>query len=73
MKMLYDQAGSEAEKPKYLLLFGDASYRNRSRSIVGNTNFVPCYESANSISYINSYVTDDYFGLLDDNAGEGLA
>lgn len=73
MKMLYDQAASEAEKPKYLLLFGDASYKNRSRSIVGNTNFVPCYQSANSISYINSYVTDDYFGLLDDNAGEGLA
>ncbi|MEY4110614.1 MAG: hypothetical protein RLZZ46_969 [Bacteroidota bacterium] len=73
MKMLYDRATAPDEKPKYLLLFGDASYDLRNRSTSGNTNFVPSYQSANSKSYINSYVSDDYFGLLDDNAGEGLA
>ena len=72
MKMFYDRAVTEQELPKYLLLMGDASYRNRGRSTVGNTNFVVCYESGNGISYINSYVSDDYFALLDENEGEGL-
>ena len=73
MMMFYNRATTEAEMPKYLLLMGDASYKNRGRSIVGNTNFVVSFESANGISYINSYVSDDYFGLLDENEGEGLA
>jgi hypothetical protein len=73
MKMLYDRAATPEEKPSYLLLFGDASYNIRNRSTAGNTNFVPSYQSANSKSYINSYVSDDYYGLLDENAGEGLA
>jgi hypothetical protein len=72
VKMFYDRAQTVEDLPKYLLLFGDASYRNRSRSIIGNTNFIPCYQSLNSNSYINSYVSDDYFGLLDDNSSEGL-
>jgi hypothetical protein len=72
LMMFYNRATNEAEMPKYLLLMGDASYKNRGRSIVGNTNFVVSFESANGISFINSYVSDDYFGLLDENEGEGL-
>jgi len=72
MMMFYNRATNEQEMPKYLLIMGDASYKNRGRSIVGNTNFVVCFESANGVSYINSYVSDDYFGLLDENEGEGL-
>jgi hypothetical protein len=72
MMMFYDRAVTAAELPKYLLLMGDASYKNRGRSTVGNTNFVVCFESANGVSYINSYVSDDYFGLLDESEGEGL-
>jgi hypothetical protein len=72
LMMFYNRAVTEAEMPKYLLLMGDASFKNRGRSIVGNTNFVVSYESANGISYINSYVSDDYFGLLDESEGEGL-
>ncbi len=53
---------------KYLLLFGDGSYNNRSYE--GNTNFLPTYQSDNSTSQTASYVTDDYFGLLDDNESE---
>jgi len=72
LMMFYNRAVSAEEFPKYLLLMGDASYKNRGRSTVGNTNFVVSYESANGISYINSYVSDDYFGLLDESEGEGL-
>ncbi|MGE0560962.1 MAG: type IX secretion system sortase PorU [Flavobacteriales bacterium] len=69
MKMFYDRASSSAELPKHLLLFGDGSYDNKNR-ISGNTNFIPTYQSTNSLAIIGSLVTDDYFGLLDDNEGQ---
>ncbi len=68
MKMLYDRANSSEEIPKYLLLFGDGSFDNRHQ-FQGNTNFIPTYQSENSLSPTQSFVTDDFFGLLDDNEG----
>ena len=70
-KMLYDKASNDADLPKYLLLFGDASYITRHRSVSGNTNFIPTYESAASLDLIRSYCSDDFFGMLDDNESEG--
>ena len=32
-----------------------------------NKNFVPTYESRNSLSPLESYSSDDYFGFLDAN------
>ena len=69
MKMFYDRATTTAELPKHLLLFGDGSYDNKNR-ISGNTNFIPTYQSTNSLAIIGSLVTDDYFGLLDNNEGK---
>jgi len=70
MRMLYESAnGNEELMPKYLLLFGDGSYDNRSRA-ASNTNFVLTYQTENSLSPLLSYVSDDYFGLLDFNEGE---
>jgi len=69
VKMFYDRAGTDIDKmPEYLLLFGDGSYDNKNR-ITNNTNFIPTYQSENSLIVTASYVTDDYFGLLDDNEG----
>lgn len=68
MKMLYDRANSSEEIPKYLLLFGDGSFDNR-HEFKGNTNFIPTYQSENSLSPTQSFVTDDFFGLLDDTEG----
>jgi hypothetical protein len=71
MKMFYDRAnGDSTLMPNYLILFGDGSYDNRSRS-ESNTNFILTYQSEESFSPISSFVSDDYFGLLDDNEGEG--
>ena len=67
MKMLYDR-GKNAGYPKYLLLFGNASYDLKNR-VAGNTNFVPTYQSANSVTPVNSFLSDDYFVMLD--KGEG--
>ncbi len=68
-KSLYDES-DPGKKLKYLLLFGDASfdYKNRKSD---NTNFVPCWESWESLNIINSVATDDYFGCLDDGEGNG--
>ncbi len=54
--------------PKYLLLFGDASYDYKNK-ISNNTNRVPTYESVNSLSPVLSFCSDDYFGFIDDAEG----
>jgi len=69
MRMLYDRAGTTADLPKYLLLFGDGSYDNKNQS-ESNTNYLPTYQSSNSISLIGSYVSDDYYGFLDPDEGD---
>ena len=69
MRMLYLRAeGVESEMPRYLLLFGDGSYYNK-RDDEGNSNVLPTYYNANSERLTNSYITDDYFGWLDDTEG----
>ena len=65
LRMLYTRPGS---KLKYLLLFGDGSYDPKNR-IPNNTNYIPTYQSQNSTNPTRTYVTDDYFGLLDENEG----
>ena len=64
-KMLYDRATNPNDMVNYLLLFGDASYDYKNR-VANNTNFVPTYETLESVNKILSYPTDDFFGFLDD-------
>ena len=64
-KMLYDRATNPNDMVNYLLLFGDASYDYKNR-VPNNTNFVPTYETLESVNKILSYPTDDFFGFLDD-------
>lgn len=68
MKMFYDRASSITEMPKYLLLYGDGSYDNKG-NFSSNTNFIPTYQSTTSTVLTTSYVSDDFYGLLDDNEG----
>jgi hypothetical protein len=66
MKMFYDRSGGSSGACRYLLLFGDGSYDNRgSEEKQYNTNLILTYQSAESLSPTGSYVSDDYFGLLD--------
>ncbi|MBQ8486678.1 MAG: type IX secretion system sortase PorU [Prevotella sp.] len=75
LKMLYDRAETEADMPRFLLLFGDGAWDNRmltsSWKDYSTDDFLLCYESENSFSEIDCYVSDDYFCLMDD--GEGAA
>ncbi len=68
IRMLYEKADS-ANRPRYLLLLGDASYDYKDR-LPNNTNLVPTYQSLEALKLGYSFVTDDFFGLLDD--GEGV-
>ncbi len=70
MRMLYIRAGAdEALMPKHLLLFGDGSYNNLSLS-ANNQAFIPSYQTLESFLPRESFTSDDYFGLLDDNESE---
>lgn len=68
MKMFYDRSTGYTDLPKYLLLFGDGSYDNKHR-LSNNSNFIPTYQSDNSHDPTGSYVSDDFYGLLDNNEG----
>lgn len=58
-----------ASSLKNVLLFGRSSYDYKNR-VLGNTNFVPIYESRNSLSPLETYSSDDYFGFLEENEGD---
>ena len=70
MKMLYDRADTEQDQPRYLLLFGDGAWDNRMLCAdwddYDQDDFLLCFESENSFSHVNCYVSDDFFCLLDD-------
>ncbi len=66
-KMFYDRAiTNPGTAPKHLLLFGDGTYDPKNR-VANNNNYVLTYQALNSENYISCYVSDDYFGLLNDN------
>jgi len=63
MKMIYDSS-PVGEEPKYLLLFGDASFD--FKNIKGNSfNLIPTWEDDESLTIVYSIATDDYLGFLD--------
>jgi hypothetical protein len=69
MKMFYDRRSSEADAPRFLLLFGDGSYDNRRLTDewknTATDNFILTYQTHNSLNEL-SYVMDDYYGFLAD-------
>lgn len=54
---------------KNILLFGRSSFDYKDR-ISKNTNFVPTYESRNSLSPLETYSSDDYFAFMEINEGD---
>ena len=70
LKMFYDKAQTDQDIPRYLLLFGDGAWDNRMNGAdwtgCDPDDFLLCFESENSFSHVNCYVSDDFFCLLDD-------
>ena len=75
MKMFYDRRVSEADAPKYLLLFGDGRFDNRKLTDTwknSSDNYLITYQSKETLGEL-SYVSDDYFGFLLDREGANPA
>src|SRR5690606_5226420 len=67
VKMVYDR-GSDINSLQYLLLFGAGSYDYKSR-VANNANYVPIYQTPNSLHKVESQSSDDFCGFLDINEG----
>lgn len=63
---LYSQTASPL---KNVLIFGRGSYDYKNR-VLGNTNYVPIYESRNSLSPLETYASDDYLTFMESDEGE---
>ncbi len=68
VRMIYKKANN-GDTLRYLLLFGDGSYDNKS-GIGENGNFMITYQQNWSEGLGDSNVTDDFFGTIDDNEGD---
>ena len=66
MRFMYTH--SNEQQPQYLLLFGDGSYDPKDR-IPNNSNYIPTFQTRESLISTSSMVVDDYFGLLDEDEG----
>ncbi|MBC8755686.1 type IX secretion system sortase PorU [Kordia sp. YSTF-M3] len=68
LKYVYDNASTPENRIKYVCFFGDASYDYKDR-IQGNTNIVPVYQAYDSFNLTRGYMTDDFYGMMDDTEG----
>ena len=67
LRMIYTRA-DDWNKPRFLLLFGDASYDFKD-ILAENSNFIPTFQSVESLHPVSSYATDDFFGSFDNEEG----
>jgi hypothetical protein len=68
LKHVYSTNSNEDKKLKYVCFFGDASFDYKDR-VSGNNNVVPVKLSETSFNLALSWVTDDFYVMLDDNEG----
>ena len=79
IKYVYWNASTPDKRVKYVNLFGDASYDYKNR-LFNNTNIVPVFHGFNpfasetnnvsNFSLFSSFMSDDFFGLMDDGEGQ---
>lgn len=70
VRMLYRKSlNNNTLRLKYLLLFGKGTYDNLHPAAAENPCFIPTWQSESSLNPASSFVSDDYFGLLDDDEG----
>lgn len=70
VKMLYKRPTDPTKATKYLLLLGDGSYKNKDINVKGNSAMIPTHQTEDSWTYTTSFVSDDYFAMMDDNEGD---
>jgi hypothetical protein len=69
LRMKYINQVNSSHPLKYLLLFGDGSFENKTMP-PHNPNFLPTYQSQNSTVVVASFTSDDFYSLLESGEGE---
>jgi len=69
LRMVYFRSQNTAHPLKLLCLFGDGTYKNK-QAIAENWKMIPTYQSINSTNPVASYVSDDFYGMMDANEYE---
>lgn len=69
LRMKFQRQQGTSRPLRYLLLFGDGSYENKTLP-PKNPNFIPTYQSPNSNIVVSSFTSDDFYGLLEEGEGE---
>lgn len=62
------QKRTATDSVRFVQLIGDCSYDYKNNQFPGN--FIPIYESRQSLNDVRTYSSDDYFAFMDDNEGE---
>ena len=72
LRFLYDRAPTDELRLKYVLFYGDGhfNYRELGEDGVTLVNWIPPYETVDSFVPDDTFTSDDYFGLLDEEEGE---
>ncbi|MDO5972166.1 type IX secretion system sortase PorU [Flavivirga aquimarina] len=68
IKYVYDNASTPENRIKYVCLFGDGSFDYKDR-IANNTNIVPSWHSYDSFNLTSSFISDDFYGMMDTDEG----
>jgi hypothetical protein len=69
VRYIYDNASVPEKRIKYLCLFGDDSVDYKDR-LASNTYNTPGWQAYSSFDLVSSFVTDDFYGMMDSNEGE---
>lgn len=69
IRMFYVRSGGVS--PGFVMMFGDGGYiyKYLSQNVNNDANFVPTYQSRDSWEPTDSYTSDDFFVLLEENEG----
>jgi hypothetical protein len=75
VRMLYNRNLASGNQVKYLLLYGDGSYKVKDRYGANNSSLIPVWEVGaspkdNSYTPTISTACDDFYGWMDDVEGE---
>ncbi|MCF6350393.1 MAG: type IX secretion system sortase PorU [Flavobacteriaceae bacterium] len=69
IRHLYLNASTTEKRIKYVLLFGDTSFDFKNIEENNGPIDIVAFQSVNSLDLAESFVTDDFFGMMDDNEG----
>jgi len=67
-RYVYENQNAGENRLQYLCLFGDTSFDYKDR-IANNNNIVPTFNTYQSFSPAQSYMSDDFYGSLDPDEG----